>query len=192
MISTFTAFFDANVFYGARLRSLIVTLAETKLFRARWSERVQDEWARHLLENRPDLNPESLMKTKELMVEAVPDCLVTGFEPLMAGIVLPDPNDAHVVAAAVMTRASTIVTFNLKDFPAEIITAYRLHAKHPDDFLLDAAEIAPTIFLNAIKEDWGHYRRPPLSFEDYTASLSKAGVPRTAQYIQQFKVLLCT
>ena len=55
MISTFTAFFDANVFYGARLRSLVLTLAQTKMFRARWSEHVHDEWMRTLLRNRPQL-----------------------------------------------------------------------------------------------------------------------------------------
>jgi hypothetical protein len=44
MISTFTAFIDANVFYGARLRSLVLFVAQTKLYRAKWSERVNDEW----------------------------------------------------------------------------------------------------------------------------------------------------
>ena len=57
MISTFTAFFDANVFYGARLRSLLLFLAQTKLFRARWSDRAHDEWIGILLQNRPELKP---------------------------------------------------------------------------------------------------------------------------------------
>jgi hypothetical protein len=57
VISTFTAFFDANVFYGARLRSLLLFLAQTKLFRARWSDRAHDEWIGNLLQNRPDLKP---------------------------------------------------------------------------------------------------------------------------------------
>lgn len=62
MTATFAAFFDANVFYGARLRSLILFLAQTKLFRARWSEAVHDEWTRNLLANRPDLRVEDIAK----------------------------------------------------------------------------------------------------------------------------------
>jgi hypothetical protein len=44
MISNLTAFIDANVFFGARLRSLLLELAMTGLFRVRWSEDVHREW----------------------------------------------------------------------------------------------------------------------------------------------------
>jgi len=85
MISTFTAFFDANVFYGARLRSLILHLAQTKIFRARWSEHIHDEWIRNLLANRPDLTAASLERTRHLMDEAVLDqegIWVDGVQPI--------------------------------------------------------------------------------------------------------------
>lgn len=75
MISTFTAFIDSNVFYGARLRSLILYLAQTGLFRARWSDDVHREWIANLLENRPDLAEASLAATRNAMNDAVPDCL---------------------------------------------------------------------------------------------------------------------
>jgi hypothetical protein len=106
VISTFTAFFDANVFYGARLRSLVVYLAQTKMFRARWSEHVYDEWMRNLLRNRPDLSIAALAKTRRLMDAAVLDALVTGYQPLMGTLTLPDPDDRHVLAAAIVCRAS--------------------------------------------------------------------------------------
>ncbi|MBX6741377.1 MAG: PIN domain-containing protein [Acetobacteraceae bacterium] len=109
-MSTFTAFFDANVFYGARLRSLILHLAQTKLFRARWSDAVHEEWVRNLLKNRPDLKAEDLAKTRQMMDAAVLDALVTGYEPLIAAMNLPDPEDRHVLAAAVVCRASCIVS----------------------------------------------------------------------------------
>lgn len=190
MISTFTAFFDANVFYGARLRSLVLQLAQTKLFRARWSERVHDEWIGNLISNRPDLTRDQLETTRQSMDRSVLDCLVTGYEPLMSNLSLPDPDDVHVLAAAILTRASVVVTFNLKDFPDEVLAPFRLHAKHPDEFLMDLADIAPMIFLQAVKEDWRHYGKPPLSFSDYVESLEKAGVPETAKYIRQFEVLI--
>jgi len=65
-----------------------------------------------------------------------PDCLVTGYEPFIAGLALPDPNDRHVLAAAIVSRAGIIVTFNTKDFPQEILEPYGLESQHPDDFLI--------------------------------------------------------
>lgn len=117
MISTFTALIDANVFYGARLRSLVLYVAQTKLFRARWTNKIHDEWIANLINNRPDLKPEQLQKTRDLMNAAVPDCLVCGYEPLIPSFELPDQDDRHVMAAAVLTRANVIVTFNEKTFP---------------------------------------------------------------------------
>lgn len=192
MISTFTAFFDANVFYGARLRSLVLFLAQTKLFRARWSEAVHDEWVANLLRNRPDLDAASLQRTRNAMNDAVPDCVVEGYESLMTGLSLPDPDDRHVLAAAIMTRASVIVTFNLDDFPAAVLSPCRLHAKHPDDFLCETFNLAPELFLQAVQGDFLHYRKPALTYESYLASLRKAGTPRLAELLASYGVLMPT
>lgn len=185
MISTFTAFFDANVFYGARLRSLILYLAQTKLFRARWSEEIHQEWISSLLANRPDLTVDDLAETRALMDLAVPDCLVENYKPLEAGLVLPDMNDVHVLAAAIMTRASVIVTFNLDDFPTDYLANFRMHPKHPDEFILDVASIDAELFIDAVLDDIEHYKRPPLSLSYYVASLRKAGIPRSADLIER-------
>lgn len=64
MISTFTAFIDANVFFGARLRSLVIYVAQTKMFRVRWSNEIHDEWVRSVLTKRPDLSPSDLLRTR--------------------------------------------------------------------------------------------------------------------------------
>lgn len=190
MISTFTAFFDANVFYGARLRSLILHLAQTKMFRARWSEAVHDEWIGNLVRNRPDLTPASLERTRRLMDAAVLDALVTGYEALIPGLNLPDPDDRHVLAAAILGRASCIVTFNLQDFPAASLAPFGLHAVHPDEFLLDVGSIDPAAFADAVAADLEHYRSPPLDLPDYVAALRKAGVPQAAAQIQALGLLL--
>lgn len=190
MISTFTAFFDANVFFGARLRSLILHIAQTRLFRARWSDAIHDEWIRSVLAKRPDLNAESLARTRQLMDSAVPDCLVTGYEPLISTLTLPDPDDRHVLAAALVTRASLIVTFNTGDFPAGVLGPLHLEARHPDDFLVDQFSLAPDLVAEAIRRDFHHYLRPPLSFPAYLDSLSIAGIPKTAALLRELEVLI--
>ena len=82
----------------APLRDLLLELAVSDLFRAKWSASVHEEWIRALLRSRPDLTAERLERTRRLMDAHVRDALVTGFEDLIGEIVLPDPDDRHVLA----------------------------------------------------------------------------------------------
>ena len=192
MISTYTAFIDANVFYGARLRSLVLFVASTKIFRVRWSEKVHDEWVDALVCNlkRPSLTKEKLQATRDAMNQAIPDSVVSHYEHLEAGLELPDAKDNHILAAAICTHASTIVTFNLKDFPNEYLKGFNIDATHPDQFLCDAFNLAPDIFAEAVKQDFEHYKRPPLTFEKYIAELKAAGVPNLAQQLDEIRILI--
>lgn len=110
-------------------------LALTDLFKARWTEEIHSEWIRNVLENRPDLTLEQLTRTKNLMNGNVRDCLVTGYEALISTLELPDPDDRHVLAAAIRSSSSVIVTFNLNDFPAQALAPYCVEAIHPDEFV---------------------------------------------------------
>src|SRR3954449_10794149 len=99
-------------------------LALTGLFRALWSAAVHEEWMRALLRNRPDLSRQKLERTRRLMDSHAADALVTGYEDLIPGLQLPDPDDRHVLAAAIRGRADVIVTANLREFPAEHIASF--------------------------------------------------------------------
>lgn len=65
------------------------------------------------------------------------DCLVTGCEPLIEGLKLPNPGDRHVLAAAIKAGARAVVTSNLRDFPADELGEWDIEARSPDDFVLD-------------------------------------------------------
>jgi hypothetical protein len=105
-VSSFTAFYDANVLYSAPLRDLLMHLALTDLFRAKWSNKVHEEWMENLLRKRPDLTRENLEKTRRLMDADVRDYLVEDYAHLISGLELPDPDDRHVVAAAIRGRSA--------------------------------------------------------------------------------------
>lgn len=183
MISTFTALFDANVFFGARLRSLVLYAAQSGLFRARWSEDIHREWMEAVVRRRPGLTLADLERTRRDMDEAAPDCLVTGYEALVDTLRLPDARDRHVLAAAIVGRADVIVTFNGKHFPAEVLDPYRIHVRHPDDFLLDFDGVDPGVLAEAARGDLSHYIRPPITLDTYLNTLRRAGVPRTADHL---------
>ncbi|WP_457799022.1 PIN domain-containing protein [Methylocystis sp. S23] len=115
-LSAYTVFLDACVLYPAPLRDFLMELAAARLFRAKWSEAAHEEWIRNLLKDKPDLSQRRLERTKQLMNRAVPDCLVSGYGDLAAGLQLPDPGDRHILAAAIHAECDAIITFNLSDF----------------------------------------------------------------------------
>lgn len=96
--------FDADVLYPSTLRDLLIRIAQAGLVQAKWSDQILDEVFKNISENRPDLDAEALARTRRLMVTAIRDCLVTGYEPLVSALELPDPDDRHVLAAAIKAR----------------------------------------------------------------------------------------
>lgn len=117
-MAQFIVIYDSCVLYPAPLRDLFMRLALTDLYHAKWTQEIHNEWMRNLLKNRPDLTAERLESVRAKMDLNVRDGLVEGYEELIDGIKLPDPNDRHVLAAAIKANAQTIVTYNLSDFPS--------------------------------------------------------------------------
>jgi PIN domain len=168
--------YDACVLYPAPLRDLFVQLATVRIFQAKWTELIHDEWTRNLLIKRPDLNVDRLARLRILMNESVPDALVTDFEHLIPSLELPDLDDRHVFAAAITANANIIVTFNLKDFPASILHRHGIVAKHPDVFLSDLIEQNPEQVLEAVEKIRSRLKNPPQTFNNYLETLVKQGL----------------
>src|SRR5436309_364043 len=147
----FTVLVDSCVLYPAPLRDLVMHLALVDLFRVKWTERIHEEWIRSVLDSRPDLKREQLERTRTLMDSHARDALVTGYEPLIEGLTLPDPDDRHVLAAAIRANADRILTFNLKDFPAAALSPFEIEAQHPDDFLLHQLSLDQPKVLTALR-----------------------------------------
>ncbi len=100
-MTIYAVILDACVMYPAPLRSYLLYLAQTGLFRAHWTAQIHDEWIKNLIKNNPSLDRNKLYRTRQLMYAHMPDCLVEGYEFLVESIELPDLDDRHVVAAAI-------------------------------------------------------------------------------------------
>lgn len=185
----FVVLLDANVLYPAPLRDFLVTLATTGLYSAKWTEQIHDEWIRNLVLKRPELKP-ALERTRELMNCAVPDCLVTGYEPLIEGITLPDPNDRHVLAAAIRSAAQIIITHNLKDFPAHTLDQYGIEALHPDEFLEYQFGLRPELVIKAAKAQRARLQNPPMTSKEFLDRLTAHGLVVTAEKLNDFIELI--
>lgn len=176
----FVAIYDANVLYPDILRNVLIRVAQDGLVQAKWTEQILDETFRSLLNNRPDLNPESLTRTRRLMKAAVRDCIVKGYEPLIQALDLPDPDDRHVLAAAIRAKAQVIVTFNLKDFPPTALSQWDVEALHPDAFLEAQIDLEPPVVLAVIQKIVDQCRRPALTRADVIDALERSDLPASA------------
>jgi hypothetical protein len=147
---SFTVVYDANVLYPAPLRDLLIRVAATGVVRAKWTDEILDEVFRNILKNRADLTEANLARTRELMNGAIRDVLVVGYEPLITALDLPDNDDRHVLAAAIQAGSQSIITNNLKDFPADKLQPYGIEAVPPDEFVLDLLDLAPGTVLRVL------------------------------------------
>jgi hypothetical protein len=147
------------------------------LVQAKWTETILDETFRSLHANRPDLNETRLQRTRNLMNLAVRDAVVTGYEPLIGSLHLPDHEDRHVPAAAIRARAQIIVTFNLSDFPTDALADWGVEAKHPDDFLVDQFHLDAISVHKAIQAVADSWQKPPGTVKRRTGPLGPCRTP---------------
>jgi predicted nucleic acid-binding protein len=160
-------------------------LALTNLFKARWTDEIHSEWLRNVLENRPDLTLEQLTRTKNLMNANVRDCLVTGYEALIPLIELPDPDDRHVLAAAIRSQANVIVTFNINDFPDQALAPYGVEAQHPDEFILHLIDLNSAAVCEAAQKHRSTLKNPPKTPDEYLDTLLKQGLTLSTTMLRE-------
>lgn len=173
---SFVVLYDANVLYPSTLRDLLIRIAAAGLVQAKWTDRILDEVFRNVRKNRPELPHDLLDRTRTLMVKAVRDCLVNGYEPLIPVLELPDPDDRHVLAAAIRAQAQVIVTDNLKDFPAEALRQWGIEPKSADDFISDQIGLDAKVVWSCVQQIANSWRNPPGVIADVLTSLERCGL----------------
>ena len=183
----FTALFDACILYPAPLRDLLLQLATTKLFRARWTDMIHDEWIKTACANHPGVDPTKWARLRSLMDAHAEDCLVRDFEPLIDVITLPDADDRHVLAAAVKCGAGVIVTFNLKDFPACTLGRYDLEAQHPDVFVKHWIDLQPAVVVSAVQTVRTRLHNPAMTADEYLLTLERQRLVATVAELRAFR-----
>lgn len=185
----YTAILDANVLYPALLRDMLLSLAHADLYSAKWSAHIRDEWVRSLLRDRPDM-AEKIQAAAHAMEQAIPDCMVTGYEHLIDSLELPDPNDRHVLAAAIAGHADAIITWNAKDFPQVLLDPFGIELQTPDEFVLNQVMLRGPTSLMAIKAMRARWARPEVSAQDLVDLLEKRGLPQTAAHLRDVVELI--
>lgn len=180
--------YDACVLYSASLRDLLMRLAASEVVLAHWSDEIHEEWIRAVLENRPDLSREQLERTRRLMDEKISGGLVTGYKPITPTLTLPDMNDRHVLALAIHTKSTMIVTANLRDFPAAALTVHDIEALSPDEFVCRLLDHDLTTTLAVMALHRKSLRRPAKSVDEYLETLEKQGLRKAVTRLRQHRL----
>jgi hypothetical protein len=187
-LANYTALLDACVLYPAPLRDLLLSIAVTGLFRARWTDQIHEEWIAALVREGRDRSV--LERTRRLMDAAVPDCLIKGYEGVINSLKLPDEKDRHVLAAAIVGSADVIVTLNLSDFPAKALDPYDIEAQHPDDFIVRQLDLSEELVYGAVKAQRARLRNPAYSVDEFLDTLVKQRLPQTVERLSKGRRLI--
>lgn len=132
------AMIDACVLYPTALCDIVQRAGVAGLVVPLWSDRILDEWTRAAARDGG-----SAMAEAGAFAATFPEGRIAPPEGAEQGLFLPDPDDRHVLAAAIAGRADTILTYNLRDFPSRVLAEYGIAARHPDGFLWELQSRAP-------------------------------------------------
>lgn len=191
-MASFSVILDACVLYPAVVRDAALRLALTDLFQARWTDAIHDEWVGALQRVRAadgsrKFDDAVLQRTRALMDKSVRDAKVEGYEYLIDMIELPDPNDRHVVAAAIKAGADAIVTYNLKDFPSDYLQQrFSVEVIHPDDFFRYQFDLNTGLAVKAFRNQLASLKNPPISKADFLVRLKRNQLLQTARFLEDF------
>jgi predicted nucleic acid-binding protein len=181
----FIVIYDADALYPNTQRDLLIRIAQQPhLVQAKWTDQILDELVRALQKTRPDISDEKASRLRELMNAAVRDCLVTGYESLMSGLELPDPDDRHVLAAAIKVNAQVIVTRNLKHFPKDRLASWGVKPKSPDDFVRDQIGIDRQAVWACVQQIVDARTRHPVTADDVLGELALSGMVGSVAALQ--------
>lgn len=174
---------DANLLYSFQLRNLLVQFGVDLVIAPRWTARINEEWISNLVAS-GKVPRDRMLLTLHLMNSALPEAEVSGWEACMEGIALPDPNDCHVLASALAAGAKTILTMNLRDFPALALAPHGVVALHPDGFLCGLHDTDPELLRASAEAAHMNLSRSTPLFWDYLDGLERQGLPQLTRRLR--------
>jgi predicted nucleic acid-binding protein len=132
----YSVVFDACVLVPMPLCDTLLRCAEEPaLFRLAWSNQTLEE-VEHTLAAKLGYTEAQASRRVQAMREAFPEAVVNFPKSLIHSCEgIPDPDDRHVVAAAIHCHSHAIITANLKHFPKDCLGAHDILVQSPDDFL---------------------------------------------------------
>lgn len=176
LIGRYTCVLDACVLHPAFLQATLLWFAAERLYRPVWSVHIMDEWQGSLEKRFGSPSPKIVAKRK-LIEENFADAEITVPEGLLPCLDLPDPDDRHILAAALVAKADAIITANLKHFPEAICAPVEVEIIHPDTFLVNVVDLDQARSIKALQKQRAAMKG--YSEEQFLARFEAAGLVQT-------------
>lgn len=186
----FTAVIDTDVLVGALTRNVLLTFARSGFFRARWSgTTVGQEFVRafgRMYPGQEDVGRAQLAR----IAAAFPEARTEDQPRLIGTLTLPDPDDRHVLAAAIQTKAAVIVTNNLRDFPSDLLDPFEVEARSADEFVADCIDLYGPEAVAAVRTMRERLNSPALDADALLLRLEEVGLAQAAVLLAPFRAFL--
>jgi predicted nucleic acid-binding protein len=167
---------DACVLFPSVMREMLLGAAAAGGFEPVWSVRILEEWARAT--RRLPEGAETVARGEIAGMRARwPEAEVAVPEELLTRLSLPDPDDRHVLAAAIAGGAEALVTLNRTDFPPRTLARHRIVLREPDGLLVEL--LGAGLDLGAVAEAVRGGREVGVR-----AMLKRAGMPRLGKALE--------
>jgi hypothetical protein len=163
----------------------MIQAAVDGLVQPRWSDEIHQEWIRNLMTGTLGIPSDRLQRTRRLMDNALPAATVRAYSVHIPAVSLPDPNDRHVVAAAIASGASMIITWNVQDFPMTELKKFGLRRQTPDTFLAHLCERIPDLTVGSLANARRNLTKSRVSALEFIDILKNQKLVRLTKQIQK-------
>ena len=175
---------DACVLYPTVLRQIVLGAAQAGLFTPLWSDRILEEWARAT--RKLGAGAETQARGEVALIRAAfPKAAIAARSDIEARLLLPDPNDTHVLATAIAGHADAILTFNASDFPRHVLAEEGILRRDPDGFLWELWSHKPDVMAQVVAVVHAKAERLSGQPQPLRPLLKRAQLPRLAKALDQ-------
>jgi predicted nucleic acid-binding protein len=175
------AVLDTNAIHPILIRDILFWMMHHEIFTGYWSEEILGEWRALLQKIYPS---ENIAHNRiEQIKQVFPESLVP-LKNKTTQLNLPDEKDNHILQLAIETESLWILTFNLKDFPDNILIPLGIKAANPDDFISQMIRLNPIKTRAAFKDLIQIKRNPPLTNEHFILRLQNNNLMKTFEAFQ--------
>jgi predicted nucleic acid-binding protein len=158
-------------------------LAFRRMYRGLWSTDILRELRENLIA-KFKVSPEKADGLLAAMAMAVKDAEVKNYDGLCSTIQLPDPDDRHVLEAAIQGKAQVIVTENIRHFPKDVLAKFGIEVQKPDDFLVSLYDLYASEVLDAVRFCQESKKDPQRTWAEQLQYFRKSGLTKFAQRLE--------
>ena len=171
---------DACVLYPTVMRAVLIGAARAGLCEPVWSPRILEEWRRAAVRRGEDpaLAGGEIAALRAAFPEAEVTCAALD-------AALPDPDDVHVLSAAVAGNCDVLVTANLRDFPTRVLAAHGVVRRDPDGLATEWLAEAPEAMHGVAREVLAAARSLPGGPWTARSLMRRAGMPRFGKALER-------